>query len=223
MKILLIEDEEEITLFTKKGLESELFIVDTSDDGIKGENLARINDYDAVVIDYNLPGKNGIEICKSLRAVGRIYPIIMLTAEQDMATKLEAFSSGANDYLTKPFAIEELTARIRALMRTNSPIESNNYTELTYKDIYINLEKHIVTRADQPLQLRKKELALLEYLMRNVGAILTRSMILEHVWDTNADPFTNTVDVHIQSLRKKININGAESLIDTIRGVGYRL
>ncbi|MFA5993965.1 MAG: response regulator transcription factor [Parcubacteria group bacterium] len=223
MKILLIEDEEEITLFTKKGLESELFIVDTSDDGIKGENLARINDYDAVVIDYNLPGKNGIEICKSLRAVGRIYPIIMLTAEQDMATKLEAFSSGANDYLTKPFAIEELTARIRALMRTNSPIESNNYTELTYKDIYINLEKHIVTRADQPLQLRKKELVLLEYLMRNVGAILTRSMILEHVWDTNADPFTNTVDVHIQSLRKKININGAESLIDTIRGVGYRL
>jgi DNA-binding response OmpR family regulator len=223
MKILLIEDEEEITLFTKKGLESELFIVDTSDDGIKGENLARINDYDAVVIDYNLPGKNGIEICKSLRAAGRIYPIIMLTAEQDMATKLEAFSSGANDYLTKPFAIEELTARIRALMRTNSPIENNNYTELTYKDIYINLEKHIVTRADQPLQLRKKELALLEYLMRNVGAILTRSMILEHVWDTNADPFTNTVDVHIQSLRKKININGAESLIDTIRGVGYRL
>jgi two-component system OmpR family response regulator len=221
MKILLIEDAEEIAFFTRKGLEAELFTVDTAEDGEKGEYMARTNDYDALVVDYNLPGKNGVEVCKNLRKIGKKCPILMLTAEKDVERKLEAFSSGANDYLTKPFAIEELIARVRALLRPN--VENASYTEFIYKDISLDLKNHIVTRAQKPLNLRKKELALLEYFMRRPGTILTRSMLLEHVWDTNADPFTNTVEVHVQSLRRKLNFDSLEPLIETVRGIGYRL
>ncbi|HCU70483.1 MAG TPA: DNA-binding response regulator [Candidatus Moranbacteria bacterium] len=220
MKILLIEDEEEIALFTKKGLEAELFAVDVANEGEKGEYMARTNDYDIIIIDYNLPYKNGIEVCKNLRDAGRKFPILMLTAEKDVGKKVEAFANGANDYLTKPFAIEELIARVRALLRHNSQSSS---TEFSYKDVIIDLEKHIVIRAQKVLSLRKKEMALLEYFLRNPGTILTRSMILEHVWDTNADPFTNTVDVHVRSLRKKMNIDNLEPLIETVRGIGYRI
>lgn len=221
MKILLIEDEEEIALFTKKGLESELFTVDVVHDGIKGENMALINDYDILIIDHNLPGKNGIEICDFLRKTGKKYPIIILTAENDMEKKISAFNCGANDYLTKPFAIEELVARSRALLR---PQHLNSNTEFSHKDLTIDLKKHTATRAQKTLNLRKKELALLEYFMRNPETILTRSMILEHVWDTNADPFTNTVDVHIRALRQKLNFESSlEPLIETVRGVGYKL
>lgn len=221
MKILLIEDAEEIAFFTRKGLEAELFTVDTAEDGEKGEYMARTNDYDALVVDYNLPGKNGVEVCKNLRKIGKKCPILMLTAEKDVERKLEAFSSGANDYLTKPFAIEELIARVRALLRPN--VENASDTEFIYKDISLDLKNHIVTRAQKPLNLRKKELALLEYFMRRPGTILTRSMLLEHVWDTNADPFTNTVEVHVQSLRRKLNFDSLEPLIETVRGIGYRL
>jgi DNA-binding response OmpR family regulator len=220
MKILLIEDEEEIALFTKKGLEAELFIVDSANDGEKGEYMARTNNYDALVIDYNLPYKNGIEVCKALRDAGKKFPILILTAEKDIEKKVEAFANGANDYLTKPFAIEELIARVRALLRHNPESSS---TEFSYKNITINLEKHIVTKAQTILSLRKKEMALLEYFLRNPGTILTRSMILEHVWDTNADPFTNTVDVHVRSLRQKLDVDNSEPMIETVRGIGYRL
>ncbi len=220
MKLLLIEDEKDIAVFVKKGLESELFSVDVAHDGNEGERLARMNDYDALIVDYNLPFKNGIEICQSLRNLGKTYPIIMLTAEKEMKNKLDAFSSGVNDYVTKPFAIEELVARIRALLR-NTP-ESTSII-LKHKDLEVDLKNYIAKRSNKNLNLRKKELALLEYFLRNPGAILTRSMILEHVWDTNADPFTNTVDVHIRLLRNKINATGKEKMIDTIRGIGYRL
>lgn len=220
MKLLLIEDEEEIALFTRRGLESELFVVDVAEDGKQGEQMARLNDYDALIVDYNLPSMNGVEICQSLRLAGKKFPIIMLTAENDVEKKLAAFTNGANDYLTKPYAIEELVARVRASLRTNPQISS---VEFCHQDVCINMEKHTVTRAGKLLNLRKKELALLEYFMRNPGTILTRSMILEHVWDTNADPYTNTVDVHVRALRKKINIDNLEPLFETIRGIGYRL
>lgn len=220
MKILLIEDAEEIALFTKRGLESELFTVDIAEDGEKGENMAMINNYDILIIDHNLPSKNGIDICKSLREVGKNYPIIMLTAEKDIEKKVEAFNNGANDYLTKPFAIEELVARTRALLRSKP--ESNN-TQFSYKDVTIDLKKYTATRAQKTLNLRRKELALLEYFMRNPDMVLTRSMILEHVWDTNADPFTNTVDVHIRTLRQKLNFDSLEPLIETVRGIGYKI
>lgn len=220
MKILLIEDAEEIALFTKRGLEAELFVVDVAEDGEKGENMALINNYDLIIIDHNLPFKNGIDICKSLREAEKTYPIIMLTAEKDIDKKVAAFNYGANDYLTKPFAIEELVARIRVLLRSKNE-DINN--QLSFKDVTIDIRRHTATRAQKTLNLRKKELELLEYFLRNPDTILTRSMILEHVWDTNADPFTNTVDVHIRTLRQKLNFDSLEPLIETIRGIGYRL
>lgn len=220
MKILLVEDEKDIATFIKKGLESERFSVDVVDDGEKGERKACMNNYDVVILDHNLPGKNGTEICKALREKNKKMPIIMLTAEKDVDKKVEAFQYGANDYVTKPFAIEELIARIRVLLREH-PDESS--ATLTHDDIKIDLDKFAAYRADKLLDLRKKEFALLEYLLRNTNAILTRSMILEHVWDTNADPFTNTVDVHIRRLRKKLNEGHKKKHIETIRGIGYRL
>lgn len=221
MKILLVEDEEEISLFIKKGLEANFFVVDVAENGNEGEKLGMINSYDVIILDYNIPEKNGLELCKIFRKKGKTFPIIMLTAESDIEKKVEAFSFGANDYMTKPFAIEELIARIKSLGKSSSNIE--NLDTISYDDLTIDLKKYIIKRADKEIDLRKKEFILLEYFMRNPGTVLTRSMILEHVWDTNADPFTNTVDVHIRTLRKKINDGFDKKLIDTIRGIGYRL
>lgn len=220
MKILLVEDEEAISIFIKKGLEAEFFIVDVANDGKEGKKIARINEYDAIILDHNLPGKNGIQICKSLRDFGDKRPIIMLTAENEVEKKVEAFDCGISGYMTKPFAIEELVARIRALLRFEN---KENDTILSQKDVELDLKKYTAKRAEKFLSLRKKEFALLEYFLRNPEKVLTRSMILEHVWDTNADPFTNTVDVHIRSLRQKLNEGFPEKLIDTVRGIGYRL
>ncbi|MFA5985902.1 MAG: response regulator transcription factor [Parcubacteria group bacterium] len=220
MKILLAEDEKDIATFVKKGLESELFTVDVAENGSQGERMARANAYDIVILDHNLPEKNGIDICDTLRKNGKNMPIVMLTAEKEVAKKVQAFQCGANDYMTKPFAIEELIARIHVLLRDH-PHSSG--TVLTHRDLEIDLDKFIAKRSEKSLDLRKKELALLEYFMRNIGAILTRSMILEHVWDTNADPFTNTVEVHVRRLRQKLNAEDTEHYIETIRGIGYRL
>jgi DNA-binding response OmpR family regulator len=220
MKILLAEDEKDIATFVKKGLESELFSVDVAVNGSQGELMARTNAYDVVILYHNLPEKNGIAVCDTLRKNGKNMPIVMLTAEKEVAKKVQAFQCGANDYMTKPFAIEELIARIHALLRDHP---HSNSTVLTHKDLEIDLDKFIAKRSEKLLDLRKKELALLEYFMRNIGAILTRSMILEHVWDTNADPFTNTVEVHVRRLRQKLNAEGKEQYIETIRGIGYRL
>ena len=220
MKLLIVEDEKEIAIFLKKGLEAERFSVDVAHDGESGENMARMNDYDIVILDHNLPYKNGITICKTLRELGKTYPIIMLTAEHEIHSKVEALTSGANDYVTKPFAFEELVARIRVLLRN---VPENVGSTLRHKDLEIDIKKFTAQRSDKPLELRKKEFALLEYFMRNPESILTRNMILEHVWDTNADPFTNTVEVHIRTLRNKINNGENEKFIETIRGIGYRL
>lgn len=220
MKVLLVEDEKDIATFIKRGLESECFTVDIVNDGVRGESMARMNDYDIVILDHNLPHKNGMDICQALRDVGKTYPILMLTAEAGIDRKVQALTIGANDYVTKPFAIEELIARVRVLLRT---VDNGTNSVLTYKDIELDLDKFIAKRNGIILPLRKKELSLLEYFMRNVDSILTRSMILEHVWDTNADPFTNTVDVHVRYLRRKINENSDVKLIETIRGIGYRL
>lgn len=220
MKILLVEDEETISIFTKKGLEAEFFIVDVASDGKEGEKMARMNEYDAIILDHNLPNKNGIQICKSLRDSGDMCPIIMLTAENEVEKKVEAFDCGASGYMTKPFAIEELVARIRALLRFEN---KGKDMILSQKNIELDLKKYTAKRADKFMSLRKKEFALLEYFLRNPEKVLTRSMILEHVWDTNADPFTNTVDVHIRSLRQKLNEGFPDKLIDTVRGIGYRL
>jgi len=219
MKILLIEDEDEIALFVQKGLQSQLFTVDVAPDGKQGEVMAFVNGYDAIIVDNNLPSKSGIDICKSLRSAGKHFPIIMLTAESEVEKKVKAFNCGVNDYVTKPFAIEELTARLRSLLRKKT---ENASLILTQKNVVMDLENYTVSRKNKIILLRKKEFSLLEYFLRNPDTILTRSMILEHVWETNADPFTNTVDVHVRTLRKKLNEGFSEKLIETVHGMGYR-
>lgn len=220
MRILVIEDQEEIAIFIKKGLEAEMFTVDVALTGKQGEFLASINNYDLVISDLNLPDKNGIEIIKSIRKKGKFFPVIMLSGITDNKIKIEALDSGIDDYQTKPFSMEELTARVRSNIRRANGETSP--ASLVYKDIIVDLKAHEVKRGEKEIKLRKKEFELLEYFVRNPKTTLSRSMILEHVWDHHADPFTNTVEVHIRALRKKIN-GPKEDLIKTIHGIGYKL
>ncbi len=220
MRILVIEDEKGISNFIKKGLEAEYFTVDTAFDGEEGLNLAQINEYDVIVLDIRLPKKNGIEVCKELRKENSSVPIIMLTVEGDVKIKVETLNAGADDYLVKPFSLEELIARIRALLRREKKITGD---VLQIDDLVLDTVSHKVKRGEKEINLSRKEFALLEYLMRNPGVVLTRGMILEHVWDMNADPFTNTVDVHIRFLRKKIDEGFKKKLIKTVHGSGYKI
>jgi len=220
MRILLIEDEKGIADFVIAGLRTERFAVDWATTGEEGIRWARINQYDLGVFDVRLGDMRGIEVCKSLREKGKDFPIIMLSVVSDAITKIEALNSGADDYLTKPFFMAELTARIRALLRRE---KKTTGSVIQIGDLTMNLLTHQVTRANRPITLNRKEFALLEYLMRNPGVTLTRGMILEHVWDMNADPFTNTVDVHIRFLRQKIDVGHRVKLIKTVHGYGYKI
>ena len=220
MRILLIEDEKVIADFVMAGLRTERFAVDWATTGEEGIRWARINQYDLGVFDVRLGDMRGIEVCKSLREKGKDFPIIMLSVVSDAVTKIEALNSGADDYLTKPFFMAELTARIRALLRREKKTAGS---VIQIGDLTMNLLTHQVARANHPITLNRKEFALLEYLMRNPGVTLTRGMILEHVWDMNADPFTNTVDVHIRFLRQKIDVGHHIKLIKTVHGYGYKI
>jgi len=220
MRVLVIEDEIEIASFIVGGLRADRFVVDIADDGAKGFQMARLNDYDLLVVDIMLPGKDGIELCKELRALGKTCALIMLSAKNDIYTKVEALNSGADDYVTKPFSFEELRARVHALLRRERKLHSS---QLTVGDLVMDTLTHTVTRRGKKIELSKKEFILLEYFMRNAGLTLTRAMILEHVWDMNADPFTNTVDVHIRFLREKIDRPFRRKLLHTVHGYGYKL
>ncbi len=220
MRILIVEDQAEIARFVTSGLEAEHFAVDWAADGPAGLFLARTNEYDLVILDIQLPGRNGLEICRDLRSDGKTTPVIMLTVETETDRKVEALNIGADDYVSKPFAFDELLARIRALLRREKQLVG---TTLKVADIEMDTLAHTVNRAGKPIQLNKKEFALLEYFMRNPGITLTRNMILEHVWDINADPFTNTVDVHVRFLRSKMDEPFKRKLLHTVRGFGYKL
>jgi two-component system OmpR family response regulator len=223
MKILIIEDEREIADFVTRGLEAERFVVDRAPTGAEGVEWAKANRYDLAIIDVNLGKKeSGLDVCAELREAGETFPIIMLSVTSDAATKVQALNLGADDYLTKPFFIVELLARIRALLRREKKIIG---PKLILADVVVDTLAHTATRAGKLLVLNRKEFTLLEYLMRNLGTTLTRSMILEHVWDMNADPFTNTVDVHISFLRAKIDSGrrDRDKLIKTVYGYGYKM
>lgn len=225
MKVLVVEDEKDISNFIKMGLESTGLVVDRAFNAEKGFFLAKTNYYDAIVLDVRLINdknieESGLDLCKKLRNDRVSTPVLILTVKGEIETKVEAFNNGADDYMTKPFAIEELVARIRALTRRGEAIQGDI---LKVEDLVLNANTHQVTRGKKEIVLTKKEYVLLEYLMRNKGAVLTRSMILEHVWDMNADPFTNTVEVHIRSLRKKLAQKGKPNLIHTIHGYGYKI
>ncbi len=220
MRILIIEDEKEIGDFLKRALQEEFFAVDTAEDGEEGSYMARTNDYDLIVMDNILPKKKGPEICRDIRAAGKTMPIIMLSVKSEASTKVDLLNAGADDYLTKPFSFEELLARIRALLRRPQRIEEEI---LRIDDLVLNAKEHIVKRAGKEIYLTRKEFALLEYMMKNNGVALSRGMIMEHVWDMNIDPFSNTIESHIASLRKKIDTKGKVKLIQTISGRGYKI
>lgn len=218
MKILVIEDEKKVAHFLQKGLKEEQYVVDVAYDGLEGEDLATTNDYDLILLDIMLPGKDGIEILKTLRRQQINTPVIMLTAKEMVEDKIEGFNAGCDDYISKPFSFEELLVRIRAVLRRGSGPLSN---VLTFADLTLDLISHKVIRGDQEIELTAKEYTLLEYLVRNPNRVLTRTMIAEHVWDYNYDSFTNVIDVYINYLRNKVDRGFATKLIHTVRGVGY--
>ena len=220
MRILVVEDEAGIINFLKAGLESEYFVVDVAEDGERGSYLARTNDYDVIVLDNMLPKKTGAEVCDEVRKAGITTPIIVLSARAEMSTKVELLNKGADDYLTKPFSLEELVARIRALLRRPTSISSDI---LEIGDLVMDTKQHVTRRAGRDVYLTKKEFMLLELLLRRKSTVVSRGTIMEHVWDMNADPFSNTLESHILNLRKKISGRSKVQLIHTIPGVGYKI
>jgi heavy metal response regulator len=220
MRILVVEDEKKVAEFISHGLAEEGYAVDVSYDGDQGYFLAATNEYDAILLDIMLPKMDGIKLCEMLRTEDIHTPILMLTAKDAIKDKVKGLDAGADDYLTKPFAFEELLARIRALLRKKSLHQG---TRFQVDDLVLDTVTHRVTRADKEILLSVKEYALLEFLMRNAGSVVTRAMIAEHVWDINFETFTNVIDVYISYLRNKIDKGQKTKLIHTVRGRGYIL
>ncbi|MCL5006849.1 MAG: response regulator transcription factor [Patescibacteria group bacterium] len=222
MRILIVEDNKKLAEVVKHGLEKEGFAVDYLLDGESGEKRMLINhrDYDLLILDIMLPKKDGIAVCKSLRDKGITTPILMLTAKVTVDDKVAGLDIGADDYLTKPFSFKELVARIRALLRR--PAESLS-EELVVGDLLLNTVTRDVIRGGKKIPLTLKEYMVLEYLMRHQNQAITREQLYDHAWDFAAVPFSNTIDVHLKNLRRKIDNGHKEKLLETIRGVGYRL
>ncbi len=196
------------------------FSVDVAEDGEKGSFLARTNEYDLIILNNVLPKKSGLEVCREIRAAGKTVPILMLSEKQEPATKAQLLDAGADDYLGKPYSLEERLARIRALLRRPKQMTGD---VLKADDLTLNTKAHTVYRAKKEIHLSPREFSLLEYLLRNKGAVLSRGMILEHVWNMDIDPFSNTIESHIVSLRRKIDSHGKRKLIQTVPGVGYKI
>lgn len=221
MRILLAEDEPSIAGFIKDGLEEEGFAVDVAINGRQGLELAmdNLNEYDIILLDWMMPGMSGIEICRSIRKQNMTVPIMFLTAKDTVDDIVFGLETGANDYLKKPFAFEELLARIKVLLRS----KQGEQTVFTSNNIELNTEVHRVSKSGKTVDLTQKEFALLEYFLRNKGKVCRRSRIIEKVWDVHFEKDTSVIDVYINALRKKLDDPGKESFIQTIRGIGYRV
>lgn len=219
MRLLVVEDNKKIRELLKQGFETD-YAVDVAESGDLGSSLAHENTYDLILLDNILPGKTGIEICRELRAFGKTTPIIILSVLSDTTTKVDCLNAGADDYMVKPFSTEELMARVRALLRRPWEIQGE---VLEVGDLTLDTRSHAVRRDDVEIHLTRKEFMLLEYLMKNQDIVLSRGMIMEHVWDINADPFSNTIESHILSLRKKIGDTTDKRIIQTISGCGYKI
>lgn len=218
MRILVVEDEKKVASFIKKGLEEELYEVDTAANGKEGLEFGLTDEYDLIISDIMMPIMNGIQLTKELRKNKITTPILLLTVKDSTKDKVEGLDSGADDYLSKPFAFEELTARVRALLRRKEN-QKDNY--LSVHDLNIDLAAHKVLRADKEIILTPKEYSILEYLLRNKNKIVSRTKLIEHVYDFHFDSGTNVIDVHINKLRTKVDHGFDEQLIHTVRGVGY--
>src|SRR3989344_1277517 len=221
MRILLVEDEVTLAKSLKHCLEKEGFTVDIMTDAEKAERRIQLyqKEYDLVIMDWMLPKKDGVEICKNVRAQGINLPILMLTAKFDVTDKVNALDTGADDYLVKPFSLQELVARIRALLRRP---QQTLPTELKVRDLSLNTSTRKVLWGEEEIRLSVKEFSILEYLMRNQNQVVNRNQILDHLWGFDFNSFSNVVDVHIKNLRKKLN-NSKRKILETERGVGYRI
>jgi len=219
--MLIIEDEVEIGEFLKTNFEKEGYTVDYSQDGEEGSFLARTNAYGIIIVDHILPKKNGIEIIKDIRADHQAVPIIMLSMKTDVTNKILSFTSGADDYVVKPFSFQELSARVTALLRRPYNIQSAIYK---IEDITIDSNKQEVTKDGKPVYLTRKEFLLLECLVKEDGKVISRGSIMENVWNMNVDPFSNTLETHILNLRRKIGKKkGKKGIIKTVPGRGYKI
>jgi two-component system copper resistance phosphate regulon response regulator CusR len=218
LKILVIEDDPTVGQFVKRGLEEQRWGVDLVADGEEGERWARSEAYDLIILDMRLPGKSGLDVLRDLRARGFERPVLVLTAQDAVDAKVQTLRAGADDYVTKPFAFEELLARVEALARRPKAIASMT---LTVGDLVLDQNTREVSRAGEPIELTPKEYAVLEYLMRHPGRVMSRTLITEYAWGYHFDPGTNIVDVVINHLRKKVDAKHERKMITTVRGVGY--
>jgi len=221
-KLLIIEDDEATASYIAKGMTEEGFTVDRADNGRDGLFLASDGSYDAIVLDRMLPGMDGMALLSALRAAGIETPVIILSALGSIDDRVGGLTAGSDDYLVKPFAFAELLARVRLLVR-RSAAGAAIETSLTCGDLEMDLLSRKVRRGDQIIDLQPREFRLLEYLMRHADQVVTRTMLLEGVWDYHFDPGTNVIDVHVSRLRKKLEIDGEPPLLQTVRGAGYRL
>jgi DNA-binding response OmpR family regulator len=218
MKILVVEDDRTVGQYVLRGLQEQGFQADLVPDGTEALNARSHGNYDLVILDLRLPGMTGFEVLRTLRDRGNATPVLVLTAQDAVDFKVQALRSGADDYVTKPFAFEELLARVEALGRRPKQLAPKS---LKVSDLDLDLGTREVTRAGRRLELTPKEYAVLEYLMRHVGRVMSRTLITEYAWDYHFDPGTNIVDVVINRLRKKVDAGQGQRLIHTVRGVGY--
>jgi len=220
MRILVVEDDAGVANFIRRGFREQQYAVDLAADGEEALHFGRTEDYDAIVLDLHLPERDGLEVLHTLRREGKTMPILILTAKEDVQNKVAGLDGGADDYLTKPFHFEELSARVRALLRRR---DRGVTTVLKVDDLELDPLRHEVRRGGKRLDLTNREYAILEYLMRNAGCVVTRTMLMEHVWDYSFDPMSNVIEVHIFRLRSKIDDDSPLKLLHTIRGTGYCL
>lgn len=220
MRVLVVEDERRLAAIIKRGLLEEGYSVDTVYDGEEALYMAETTPFDLIILDVMLPRKDGIEVCKALRAKKVNVPILMLTARDTVEDRVKGLDSGADDYLVKPFAFAELQARIRALLRREAQPKTQ---KLQAGDLVMDTLTRELSRGQRKIELTAKEHAILEYFMRHPGAVITRTMLEENAWDYEFDSMSNIIDVYVRRLRGKIDADGEESLIQTVRGAGYRL
>jgi DNA-binding response OmpR family regulator len=220
MRILVVEDNRSLNQSLRMSLEEDGHAVDATYDGSEGQYLAEVTPYDAIILDIMLPGKNGLDVCRELRHKGVRTPVLMLTARDTVEDRVTGLDSGADDYLVKPFALPELRARLRALLRREAP-EKNSILQVG--DLVMDPATHKVERSGQKIELTSKEYALLEYFMRNPGRLITREMAEQHVWDYDFEGVSNVIDVYIRRLRRKVDDPHEMKLLETVRGAGYRL
>ena len=222
-RILCIEDDPTTADYIASGLGDAGFAVDVAGDGDTGLTRASDGGYDAIVLDRMLPGLDGLSLVTALRSSGIATPVVMLSALGSLDERIRGLRAGSDDYLAKPFAVSELLARIEAVQRRSAVLDKAQATRLGYADLEIDLITRRVTRAANRIELQPREFSLLEFLLRHQGQVVTRSMLLEQVWDYHFDPGTNVIDVHVSRLRKKLDVGSKTSLLHTIRGAGYRL